>query len=110
MLNFGCRPAIIAIAPLHLLAGCTGGGEGWTKPSLDVTQRAADFAECKQDTRVETQREYSIDQDINASRGTDLRNRGTFSQLSQNIDTSAQDQTTALFASCMLGKGYEPVK
>ncbi len=110
MLNFSCRPAIITVAPLLLLAGCIGGGEGWTKPSLDVTQRASDFAECRQDTRQATQREYSIEQDINASRGTDLRNRGTFSQLSQNIDTSARDQSTALLDSCMLGKGYEQVK
>ena len=110
MLSFGCRPAIIAAAPLLLLAGCIGGGEGWTKPSLDVSQRSADFAECKQDTRQATQREYSIEQDINASRGTDMRNRGTFGQLSQNLDTSPRDQSTALLESCMLGKGYEQVK
>lgn len=110
MLSFGCRPAIIAAAPLLLLAGCIGGGEGWTKPSLDVAQRSVDFAECKQDTRQATQREYSIEQDINASRGTDMRNRGTFGQLSQNLDSSAGDQSTALLESCMLGKGYEQVK
>ncbi len=110
MLSFGFRPAVIAAAPLLLLAGCIGGGEGWTKPSLDVSQRSADFAECKQDTRQATQREYAIEQDINASRGTDMRNRGTFDQLSQNIDTSAKDQSTALLDSCMLGKGYEQVK
>lgn len=110
MLSFACRPAIIAIAPLLLLCGCLGGGEGWTKPSLDVAQRSADFAACKQDTRQATQREYAIEQDINASRGTDMRNRGTFDQLSQNLDTSPRDQSTALLQSCMLGKGYEQVK
>lgn len=109
-LNFRCRPGFVGLAAVTVLVGCSSGAGNWTKPSLDASQRSADFADCQAITRQETQRDYAIDQDITASRGSMWHNLGIFREQSATVTSNDAEKSDALLQSCMMGKGYEPAK
>jgi hypothetical protein len=106
MLTFSCRFAIAAA--LLCLAGCADTGRAWTKAGVSTAQRAADFNECQDEARQQTQRQYAIDSDIMASRGNDWRRSGTYNLESDRLTADAGDKSTRIMNACMVGKGYAP--
>ncbi len=103
MLTFTCRCGVAAM--LLLLAGCAGSG-GWTKPGTDAALRSADFSDCQDLSRQQTQRQYAIDSDIMASRGSDWHRSGTFNLETDRINSDPGVQTDQIIAGCMHARGY----
>ena len=109
MLSFGFRGGII-LGVLLLQSACSNGASLWTKPSMDPERRADDYAECRDETRQATQKDYAIDQDIAASRGNDWRNQGIYNQQTSNLTSGAADKSSEILSDCMASMGYEPVR
>jgi hypothetical protein len=111
MFTFHCRSAGAALVLALTLAGCTSGGSNWTKAGVSDAQRSDDFSDCRDQARQETQRNYAIDQDIQASQaginGLGTYNNAYSSQTSQ-IATANAAKNDQILAACMAGKGYNP--
>lgn len=97
-----------ALALVLVLAGCAGGSSAWIKPGVNSAQRADDFGDCRDQTRQATQRNYAIDQDINASQGNIVGAPHDYSSQTSRIDTADAAQSDQILAACMVGKGYSP--
>jgi hypothetical protein len=111
------------LAGLVLLAGCSGiAGPGWPKPSPEAaatasawTRPGADSAavesaydDCLALTETATRTDSDIDQDISASRASDLQHSEfAQTQVQQNRETT-RDRAQAVLSSCMEGKGFAP--
>jgi hypothetical protein len=94
----------ISIA-LLLLAGCGGSG-AWTKPGADDAATAQAYQECRTLTDTATQTDANVDQDIAASRASDLQRASILRAQSQQITEVSRDRANAILASCMQAKGF----
>jgi hypothetical protein len=106
MLTFHCRFGITALILACCLSGCAGAASAWQKPGVSAAQRGDDLGDCQDETRQATQREYAIDQDIDASRAASPWNADT--TQTQQIDTADAAKSDNILAACMIGKGYSP--
>ncbi len=103
------QPIAAALLLLVLaVAGCGLARPPWQKPGASVDQVSADYEDCLARVRHLTQRDYAIDTDIAASRGSDWRNTGNYQSrvdTNQSADAAyAEGQITG----CMTAKGYAP--
>ncbi len=80
----------------------------WTKPGADAATVDSAYTECLAATDAATKTDFDIDQDIAASRSSDLQ-RSDFArtQMNQARDTS-RDRAQAVLSSCMEAKGFSP--
>lgn len=113
----------LAILSLLLLAGCNsmsmpgwpkGSPEAaataaaWTKPGADAATVESAYNDCLAATDTATRTDFDIDQDISASRGSDLQHSDfARSQMRQTRDTS-RDRAQTVLSSCMEAKGFSP--
>lgn len=104
-LTLSCRLA--AIVTLAGLAACASGARNWTKPGASDSQRAADYAQCRSQTRAVSKQNDDIDQDIAASRGNDWRRLGQYNSQQSMLSQSDADYAAQVMRSCMKDKGYQ---
>jgi len=113
----------VAIFALLLLAGCSSmsvpgwpkaspetaaTAAAWTKPGADAATAASAYNDCLAATDTATRTDFDIDQDISASRGSDLQHSDfARSQMHQAQDTS-RDRAQTVLSSCMEAKGFSP--
>jgi hypothetical protein len=91
---------------LLLLAGCTGAAAGWTKPGADSAQVARDVEECRALTDTVVHTDADIDQDIGATRGSDLQRSNLLRMRTQQTQDNNRDRAATILAACMHQKGY----
>jgi hypothetical protein len=115
------RRAVVSL--LLLLAGCStmdwpgwpkappesaATASAWTKPGTDAATVGSAYNECRAATDTATKTDFDIDQDISATRSSDLQ-RSDFAraQMRQTQDTS-RDRAQTILSSCMEAKGFSP--
>lgn len=98
----GCAAMVL------LIAGCSGGSRGWTKPGISPDEAAAEYSDCESQARSATQRDAAIDADILASRGTDWQRTGTLGLKRDDMANSNRGQAQRIIGRCMAAKGYAP--
>jgi hypothetical protein len=78
----------------------------WTKPGADPAAVESAFSDCLGATDVATKTDFDIDQDISASRSSDLQHSDfARAQMHQARDTT-RDRAQAVLSSCMEAKGF----
>ncbi len=92
---------------LLLLAGCGTGG-GWSKPGIDAAATARDYEECQTLARTAVRVDAEIDQDILASRSSDLQRSEIVRNQTGRMQETTRNRGDALIASCMRAKGFTP--
>jgi len=88
-----------------LLAGCAAGG-GWTKPGARDAETAKAYQECAALTDTATKTDTDIDQDISASRGSDLQHSSILRAQTRQTGDNSRDRADAILTSCMQAKGF----
>jgi hypothetical protein len=80
----------------------------WTRPGADAATVESAYNECLAATDTATKTDFDIDQDISATRSSDLQ-RSDFArtQMRQTQDTS-RDRAQTILSSCMEAKGFSP--
>jgi uncharacterized protein YjbI with pentapeptide repeats len=115
----GYALAILALAGCNLL-----NMPGWPKPpppggasASAWTGRGADAAtvesaydECLSAADSATRTDVDIDQDIAASRGSDIQHSDFAGAQLREAQRTDRDRTQAILASCMERKGFTPAK
>jgi len=82
----------------------------WTRPGAASAAVESAFAECRALTDTATHTDSDIDQDIAASRSSDLqRSEFAQTQVRQNRDTD-RDRAQTILSACMTSKGFAPVR
>ena|SRR5579872_3527045 len=82
----------------------------WTRPGADAATVSGAYDECLSAANTATRTDNDIDQDISASRGSDLqRSEFAGTQLRDAQETS-RDRAQTILSSCMERKGFTPVK
>ena len=95
------------IISLLLLAGCGGvAGGGWTRPGADQAATASAYRDCQALTGTATKTDSDIDQDIAATRSSDLQHASVVRQQSQDIRDDNAERADAILSSCMQAKGF----
>jgi hypothetical protein len=105
----GCRVAVLLTLAL-LLAGCGAAGSGWTRPGADEATTESAYRDCRALTDTATRTDSDIDQDIAASRGSDLQRSGVVREHAQQIESGNRDRADAILSSCMQAKGFSQGK
>jgi len=95
----------LGVALALLLAGCGGTG-GWTKPGADAATVASAYQECLAITDTATKTDFDIDQDIGATRSSDLQHSDFARSQMHNTHEDNRDRADALLTSCMEAKGF----
>jgi hypothetical protein len=98
--------AVVLIAPLLLLAGCGAAAGSWAKPGADAAATASAYRDCRAVTDTATRTDADIDQDIGASRASDLQHSSIAREGSQEVHDQNADRADAILASCMQAKGF----
>lgn len=93
------------LTAMLLLAACSQAGN-WSKDGVDATAAGREYGECRALAAAATRTETGIDQDILASRHSDLQRASIFRNEAQNIGEETRDRGKAIIASCMQSKGF----
>jgi hypothetical protein len=118
MLRFAALPAA-----LLLLAGCNAmslpgwpqpsprlaaTASAWTKPGADAAAVESAYDDCRAATDIASRKDYDIDQDIAASRSSDLQHSEfAQTQMQQSRDTT-RDRAQSMLSACMTANGFSP--
>jgi hypothetical protein len=94
-----------AFAAVLLLAACAGGG-GWVRPGGDSAGAARDYDECASLGEQATSTDARIDQDIVASRGSDIARAESVRTGARLMQESTRNRGQAVIDACMTAKGY----
>ena len=88
-----------------LLAGCAGAA-GWSKTGADAAAAGREYEDCRDlaDSAVKT--DADIDQDIRATRGSDLQRSAGVRAETQAMQEHTKGRANAIFSACMRAKGY----
>lgn len=82
----------------------------WTKAGADAASVESAYDDCLARTDTASRNDYDIDQDISASRSSDLgRSAFAQSQMQQSRETT-RDRAQAILSACMTAKGFSPAK
>jgi hypothetical protein len=80
----------------------------WAKPGADAATVQSAYDECLNETNTASRSDFAIDQDISATRSSDLqRSEFAQSQMQQTTDTD-RARAQAVLTSCMTAKGFSP--
>lgn len=99
------RRALAALAALFL-ADCSGSGGGWIKPGADEAAAARAYRDCAALTDTATRTDADIDQDIAASRASDLQRSSILREHARSTREDNRDRADAILTSCMQAKGF----
>ena len=120
----GRRLVGFLLAPL-LLAGCdtvslpgwpkppperAAAASAWTRPGADAATVDGAFADCLAMSNTATQKDFDIDQDITASRGSDMQHSAFAGAALRDAQNSNRDRAQAILSSCMEAKGFSPAR
>jgi hypothetical protein len=80
----------------------------WTKPGADSATVQSAYDDCLGETNTVSRTDFDIDQDISATRASDLQ-RSEFAQsrMQQATDTD-RARAQSVLTSCMTAKGFSP--
>jgi hypothetical protein len=82
----------------------------WTRPGVAAATVEGAYNECLAATDTATRSDFDIDQDIAASRSSDLQHSDfARTQMNQARDTS-RNRAQAVLSSCMEAKGFSPAR
>lgn len=110
---------------LILLAGCSSvslpgwpkpppetaaSASAWTKPGADSATIAGAYNGCADAANGATEKDFGIDQDIAASRGSDLQRSDFAGAQLRDAQRSNRDRTQAILSSCMEKQGFTPAQ
>lgn len=96
----------VALLATLLVAGCAAAGADWTKPGADADETARILLECVALAGTATQTDADIDQDIAATRASDLQHSGGLREQAQQRRNDDRDRAAAIVQSCMQAKGF----
>jgi len=88
-----------------LLAGCATAG-GWSKTGADSAASAREYQECRATAYTAVKTDADIDQDIRATRRSDLQRSAGVRAETQVMQEHTRDRSTAIIARCMQAKGF----
>jgi hypothetical protein len=91
-----------------LLAGCSSAASGWQRGGTTDAKRDADYSECKAEMRSASGSRLGVDQDIQAARGVDWRQSGTYDVNASTNSGADEAFANHVLYSCMIDKGYHP--
>ena len=98
-----------------LLAGCAGIGGWlkpdesnveWTKPGAEAATIASEYQDCRSLAGSAVRTDADIDQDIAATRPSDLQRSGVVRAGTQAMQEHTTSRAAAIIASCMRAKGF----
>jgi hypothetical protein len=90
-----------------VLAGCAGNAAGgWTKAGADAAETAHAYQDCAALTDTAVKTDSDIDQDISASRASDLQHSSLLRAQSQQVHADTNERAGAILESCMQAKGF----
>ena len=96
---------LLAALVVVLTAGCGGTG-AWTKPGADDAETAQAYQDCQALTATATQTDAQIDQDISATRASDLQHASILREQAQQKTNDSRDRAATILGSCMQAKGF----
>ena len=97
----------LAVAALILLAACKDAPRGdWAKPGADAAATSSAYQECLSLVGTATRTDSDIEQDIAASRGSDLQHSPVVREQSRMTTEGNRERADAMLASCMQAKGF----
>ena len=82
----------------------------WTRPGADAATVDSAYDDCLNVANSATQKDFDIDQDIAASRGSDLQHSDFAGAPLRDAQQNNRDREQAILSSCMETKGFSPVK
>jgi hypothetical protein len=82
----------------------------WTRPGADAATVESAYDDCLNVADSATQKDFDIDQDIAASRGSDLQHSDFAGAPLRNAQQSDRDRDQTILSSCMETKGFSPAK
>jgi hypothetical protein len=82
----------------------------WTRPGVDAATVGSAYDDCLNVANSATEKDFNIDQDIAASRGSDLQHSDFAGAPSRAAQQNDRDRDQAVLSSCMETKGFSPVK
>jgi curli biogenesis system outer membrane secretion channel CsgG len=98
---------VLALLAVLALAGCSGGaGGGWTKAGANEAETAQAYQDCAALTDTAVKTESDIDQDISASRASDLQHSSLLRAQSEQVHDVTGERAGAILDSCMQAKGF----
>jgi hypothetical protein len=82
----------------------------WTRPGADAATVESAYDDCLNVANSATQKDFDIDQDITASRGSDLQHSEFAGTSVRDAQQTSRDRDQAVLSSCMETKGFSPAK
>jgi hypothetical protein len=82
----------------------------WTKPGADSASIDGAYDDCLSLTNTATRTDFDTDQDIAASRDSDLQHSDFAGAQMRNTQQSNRDRAQSILSSCMEGKGFSPAR
>jgi hypothetical protein len=116
---------VAAMSALLLLAGCdsvsmpglpkpapenAASANAWTKPGADAATVASAYQDCLDVADTATDKDFNIDQDIAASRGSDLQRSDFAGAQMRDARQTSRNRAQEILSSCMVGKGFTPAR
>jgi hypothetical protein len=101
----GCLVPALCLA----LAACTG-GTGWIKAGSEAADTERDYRECRDAAASAVSTQVDIDQDIAATRASDVQRSEIMQQQARTTRELTSDRAAAIVATCMHAKGFVPVR
>jgi hypothetical protein len=92
--------------PLLLTACAAGAGGRWVKPGGDEQAAGRAYQECAALTETATRTDADIDQDIAATRGSDLQRSPVLRERARVTQQSNRERADTILGACMQAKGY----
>jgi uncharacterized protein YjbI with pentapeptide repeats len=80
----------------------------WTRPGVDAASVQSAYGECLDLANTATGTDNDIDQDIAASRGSDIQHSDFAGAQQREAQQTSRDRTQAILSSCMEKKGFTP--
>jgi uncharacterized protein YjbI with pentapeptide repeats len=82
----------------------------WTRPGVDAATVESAYDDCLNVANSATQKDFDIDQDIAASRGSDLQHSEFAGASLRDAQQTSRDRDQTVLSSCMETKGFSPAK
>jgi hypothetical protein len=89
-----------------LLAACTAAGGNWTKPGADAAATESAYRECSATAADAVSSEADIDQDIQATRQSDLQRSGAVRVGAETARDQTCTRAARIITACMQAKGF----